>query len=1114
MTEGVFVAGTNHGFSCNIIGRLAALVLVLAASQPPEAFAQDARFLNLPQTYVTAQKCSFNLIGSEDIPTDISPRLTSGWSQEGVGLPEVRSFLRDEGITLRKVRIGVVDVTIDIDLIRDHLIHPDSSEALPNKSERYAIGHGGLVSMVLAAPQFGMTQNALFSLTDDFGKVHYLEDEVHPVEIMTRSLKVNQRTKGIVSELLKVNQGQMFLLVSSAGNHYVDDFRSTGAFPGIFGDVPALVVSAVTPTGRINRDSGGGPEVTVGAPSYGPGFQHPKHYRQYLDGGWDFSGTSAAAPMVTGALIGVLGLIEGLSFDEVKELLKHTSFSTRDFQGGHSFGGYGVLNYYKLMRVAHRLAQSGWPENRGAIFESGPGSIYDFEEESLEKFNYAEGFVRDNPEGSCEDKLTVLKELRQGFFLDPNHVGIRQAIYALYVNENYHDQALYFSPLGAEFYGGYLSTYRLERELLNTVASGDYDRAVSTIRGGGAEFGQHLTTNAWRALDAVVEIALNRPHDQRGDFLRVVSRLLPEVKRAAVLKILVLEYIYSERKEGLEFIKALLLEEGNFNARDGLGRDALYWAVVEGNFGFVDFLLQAGAKVSQMTFTAAVGYLDAEVHSVSYVQRMGILRALLEKVDVSDRKAYATNALPAAVFEGNPDVLFLLLQSGAEVTAKNLVSAGDLRSFKMLLQYAEGDVNSGDEQGQRPLTNAIVLGLEAVELLLKHGAEVNAEDLLQAARGSSVDILKVLLLHKSEGVNLNAQDSEGRSALSYAVQTGGMEAVELLLELGADVQAEELLQAAGGSVEILKVLLLNKGEDLNVSAQNGQGESALTMAAQSGSWEAVELLLGLGAEVNTTALQAAARGRVDILEAFLKAGADVNAQGEGGRSALTVAARSGSMEAVQLLLKYGARVNAEDVRAAADSDVDILRVFLAVGTSVDVNAQGERRQSALSLAVTSGSVEAVELLLEYGAEVNAEDIRQAAGRGFEEVLRVLLRENRGVHIKSSRGLLSSAGRSRSVEAVELLLEYGAEVDASDIRQAADRGLAEVLRVLLRESRSVNIKSDHGLLHSAVLSGSVEAVELLLRYGIEVDKLALEMAGRPGRAEIAALLHEHLSEGLD
>ena len=56
--------------------------------------------------------------------------------------------------------------------------------------------------------------------------------------------------------------------------------------------------------------------------------------------------------------------------------------------------------------------------------------------------------------------------------------------------------------------------------------------------------------------------------------------------------------------------------------------------------------------------------------------------------------------------------------------------------------------------------------------------------------------------------------------------------------------------------------------------------------------------------------EAAILGRADLLEALLKAGADVESPNADGQTALMVVARTGQVDAARLLLKHGAKVNA------------------------------------------------------------------------------------------------------------------------------------------------------------------------------------------------------------
>lgn len=80
--------------------------------------------------------------------------------------------------------------------------------------------------------------------------------------------------------------------------------------------------------------------------------------------------------------------------------------------------------------------------------------------------------------------------------------------------------------------------------------------------------------------------------------------------------------------------------------------------------------------------------------------------------------------------------------------------------------------------------------LKVVELLLKHGALVDAPDwdqrtaLRAAAWGGHEDIVKALLQH---GADVNRTDDEGRTALIAAAYMGHSEIVEHLLNFGAEI---------------------------------------------------------------------------------------------------------------------------------------------------------------------------------------------------------------------------------------------------------------------------------------------------------------------------------------
>ncbi|EDU40458.1 ankyrin repeat domain containing protein [Pyrenophora tritici-repentis Pt-1C-BFP] len=233
----------------------------------------------------------------------------------------------------------------------------------------------------------------------------------------------------------------------------------------------------------------------------------------------------------------------------------------------------------------------------------------------------------------------------------------------------------------------------------------------------------------------------------------------------------------------------------------------------------------------------------------------------------------------------------------------------------------------------------------------------NSTGLHLAARFGISSTLEKLLSSQGQEKKLvlERKDSYDQALLYLAADNGHYGTTELLLEKGADVNAQggeygNALQAASarGHEAIVK-LLLDKGADVN--AQGGGYGNALQAASAGGHEAIVKLLLNKGADVNAqgggygNALQAAsAGGHEAIVKLLLNKGADVNAQGGGYGNALQAASAGGHEAIVKLLLNKGA----------------------------DVNAQGGEYGNALQAASAGGHEAIVKLLLDKGAGVNAQ----------------------------------------------------------------------------------------------------------------------------------------------
>jgi ankyrin repeat protein len=102
-----------------------------------------------------------------------------------------------------------------------------------------------------------------------------------------------------------------------------------------------------------------------------------------------------------------------------------------------------------------------------------------------------------------------------------------------------------------------------------------------------------------------------------------------------------------------------------------------------------------------------------------------------------------------------------------------------------------------------------------------------------------------------------------------------------------------------------------------------QGWTPLMSAASTGSMRVVNLLLGVGAEVNATnsggrsaVFYAASKGHAPVLQLLLDAGADVSVRDSVGATPLHRAAGAGKDAAIRQLLAAGASLEAVDAQGA------------------------------------------------------------------------------------------------------------------------------------------------------------------------------------------------------
>ena len=170
-----------------------------------------------------------------------------------------------------------------------------------------------------------------------------------------------------------------------------------------------------------------------------------------------------------------------------------------------------------------------------------------------------------------------------------------------------------------------------------------------------------------------------------------------------------------------------------------------------------------------------------------------------------------------------------------------------------------------------------------VKTLLDRGFDANAVDekgqraLYLALRGEAFRVAEVLLMHP--GINVDANNGAGETALMMAALRGQLDWMRRLLERGAAVHKDgwsPLHYAATGPSAVAVRLLLDRGAP--VEAMSPNRTTPLMMAAQYGSEESVELLrlrgatLGAKNDRGLTAADFAKLGGREALSSKLAAG--------------------------------------------------------------------------------------------------------------------------------------------------------------------------------------------------------------------------------------------------
>ncbi|MBA3954066.1 ankyrin repeat domain-containing protein [Candidatus Dependentiae bacterium] len=389
---------------------------------------------------------------------------------------------------------------------------------------------------------------------------------------------------------------------------------------------------------------------------------------------------------------------------------------------------------------------------------------------------------------------------------------------------------------------------------------------------------------------------------------------------------------------------ALLLEHGvDINsASNSQNITGLMIAAYKGHIDCINFLIKHGAKV-ECRNTEGQNALDFALEGL---QLPAALLLLEHGMELNYNPTLHDACLQKAAYDGNTKLVELLLKKGVN---PHVTTGG---TFPLLAASEKGHT-------------------DMVELLLNvPGVNPNAQDkagqtaLIYACNLGHNSIVKLLIEKKA---NLNLQDKLGFSPLIVAIEKGFIPIVAVLVAAGANLNVQNdigitalWLAAYKGYTEIVELLLNPSSVDSNTPDQHG--DKALTKACVFDHNNTVKLLLARKANPNlsdkfgnTPLMIASDKGLMPIAKVLLEAGANPNIQTKSGTTALLLAALKGHTEMVRFLLNAGADTNLKDennetalIKAVANGHIEIVKLLLA--TKSDLQTQFESLKNALKAA--------------------------------------------------------------------------------------------------------------------------------------------------------------------
>lgn len=305
------------------------------------------------------------------------------------------------------------------------------------------------------------------------------------------------------------------------------------------------------------------------------------------------------------------------------------------------------------------------------------------------------------------------------------------------------------------------------------------------------------------------------------------------------------------------------------------------------------------------------------------------------------------------------------------------------------------DLNVKTNEGRTLLHVATLRGMtDLVQKIIELGGDVNTADndgmtpLMKSIWSDSREVFYLLL--SSKGIEIDAIDNKGKSALHYAVVEVNRTLIEELLNKGASMSLKNNMGTSpideamyDDNIDTVMIFIRN-GMDVNTT--NGSRNTALHIAVLSESLEEVAELMDLNADMSirnkdgdSPLTSAIMIKNIDMLNILLKGEILTKPVSIRDETMLQLMVDEGELEVVKKLVEMGGDLTIPHPSGETslsitlrDKDVD-MGVFIVKHTKQGIDSVDENKNTLLHLAAEILDTDNIKLLLEMGANFRLEN---------------------------------------------------------------------------------------------------------------------------------------------